>query len=121
MSQAKMEGRKRRHERVRRRVRGTAARARLVVFRSELHIYAQIVDDAQRRTLASASSLKLGEVARAEGESKSLAQARAVGQLLAQRAKEKGVQAVIFDRGGYRYHGRVAALAEGARKGGLQF
>lgn len=121
MSDMRTEGRRRRHVRVRRRVIGTAARARLAVFRSQLHIYAQIVDDAGRRTLVSASSLKLGEAARGEGETRSIAQARAVGQLLAQRAKEKGIDKVVFDRGGYRYHGRVAALAEGARKGGLQF
>ena len=121
MGQAKNEGRRRRHVRVRRRVQGTTERARLAVFRSELHIYAQIVDDRAQRTLVAASSLKLGTVTRGEGESRSIAQARAVGALLAQRAKEQGIQAVVFDRGGYRYHGRVAALAEAARKGGLQF
>ena len=121
MSQAKTEGRQRRHARVRRRVHGTPERARLSIFRSELHIYAQIVDDKARRTLVAASSLKIGDMKPAEGESRSIAQARAVGALLAQRAKEQGIQSVVFDRGGYRYHGRVAALAEAARKGGLQF
>lgn len=95
--------------------------ARLSVFKSKTHMYAQIVDDTNGQTLAAASSLKLEAVNPAEGESRGLAQARAVGQLLAERAKEKGIQQVVFDRGGYRYHGRVAALADGARKGGLQF
>jgi large subunit ribosomal protein L18 len=91
------------------------------VFKSKTHMYAQIVDDAKGQTLAAASSLRLDAVTPAEGESRGLAQARAVGLLLAERAKEKGIQQVVFDRGGYRYHGRVAALADGARKGGLQF
>lgn len=121
MGQTTLDGRRRRKLRIRQHLSGTAERARLSVFRSQLHIYAQLVDDTTGRTLASASSLKLPKVDPAAGETKMLAQARAVGKQLAERAKEKGIQAVVFDRGGYRYHGRVAALAAGAREGGLKF
>jgi len=121
MRTTRQEGRVRRHRRVRRRVIGTAARGRLAVFRSHLHIYAQIVDDISGNTLVSASSLKLNAEPPAANESRRIAQAKAVGRLLAARAQEKGIQKVVFDRGGYRYHGRVAALAQGARDGGLQF
>jgi large subunit ribosomal protein L18 len=114
-------GRKRRHARVRDKIQGSAERGRLTVFRSQLHIYAQIVDDAKGHTLVSASSLKLQAPTPAQGESKHLAVAKAVGRELAARAKEKGISGVAFDRSGYRYHGRVAALAQGAREGGLQF
>jgi large subunit ribosomal protein L18 len=114
-------GRKRRHERVRKRINGNAECGRLTVFRSHLHIYAQIVDDGKGHTLVSASSLKLGTVAPGQGETRQIAQAKAVGRELAARAKEKGIQRVAFDRSGYRYHGRIAALAQGARDGGLQF
>ena len=120
-SKARREARNARHERIRKRASGTAERPRFCVRRSLNNIYAQIVDDTKGQTLVAASSLKLETVTPAEGESRGLAQARAVGQLLAERAKEKGIQQVVFDRGGYRYHGRVAALADGARKGGLQF
>lgn len=121
MKSSRETGRRHRHERVRERVSGTAERARLTVFRSHLHIYAQIVDDTKGHTLVQASSLKLGDVQPAEGETRQITQARAVGRDLAARAKEKGILAVTFDRSGYRYHGRVAALAQGAREGGLQF
>ena len=121
MSQIQIEGRQRRHMRIRRHLRGTTERARLSVFRSQLHIYAQLVDDSTGKTLVSASSLKLEGLTPAKGETRMRAQARAVGTLLAARAKEKGIHKVVFDRGGYRYHGRVAALAAGAREGGLQF
>jgi large subunit ribosomal protein L18 len=114
-------GRRRRHERVRKRVSGSAERARLTVFRSHLHIYAQIVDDTKGQTLAAASSLKLGQVPPGDGETRRISLAKAVGRDLAARAKEKGILEVTFDRSGYRYHGRVAALAQGAREGGLQF
>ena len=114
-------GRRRRHARVRKQISGDAERGRLTVFRSHLHIYAQIVDDTKGHTLVSASSLKLGQIAPAEGETRQIAQAKAVGRDLAARAKEKGILQVTFDRSGYRYHGRVAALAQGAREGGLQF
>jgi large subunit ribosomal protein L18 len=114
-------GRVRRHERIRRRLAGTASRGRMSVFRSHLHIYAQIVDDTSGKTLVAASSLKIGDVTRTGSDSRRIAQAKAVGRMLAERAKEKGIQKVVFDRSGYRYHGRVAALATGAREGGLQF
>jgi large subunit ribosomal protein L18 len=102
---------------VRKKVAGSASRPRLVVNRSARHIFAQIVDDTAGRTLASASTLDAA--IRAAGGDKT-AKARRVGELLAQRARDAGIAAVVFDRGGYRYHGRVAALADGAREGGLQ-
>ena len=111
-------GRKRRHIRVRKKVSGTAERPRLVVTRSARHMFAQVVDDNQGRTLASASTLEAD--LRVDVNDKS-AKARKVGQLLADRAKKAGIEAVVFDRGGNKYHGRVAALAEGAREGGLDF
>lgn len=117
----KLGGRARRRRRVRKRVSGSPQRGRLSVFRSHSHIYAQIVDDVQGHTLAAASSLKLKGVTARDGESKRIACARTVGQTLAERAKEKGIERVVFDRGGYRYHGRVAALAAGARDSGLKF
>ena len=110
--------RKRRHLRVRRRVEGTAERPRLAVFRSNSHIYAQLIDDSGGRTLAHASDLESD--LRGTGDNKT-DRAGAVGERLGQRAKEAGVRGVVFDRGGHRYHGRVKALAEGARKGGLAF
>lgn len=111
-------GRKRRHIRVRKKVSGTADRPRLVVSRSARHMVAQVVDDTEGRTLASASSMEVD--LRTASDDKS-AKARKVGQLIAARAKQAGVEAVVFDRGGNKYHGRVAALAEGAREGGLDF
>ena len=110
------EVRKIRHERVRKKISGTAARPRLCVYRSLKHIYAQIIDDVQGVTLVSASSLDK-EI---EGGSNKAA-ARQVGISLAAKAKEKGITEVVFDRGGYLYHGRVKELAEGAREGGLSF
>jgi large subunit ribosomal protein L18 len=108
--------RKRRHLRVRKKVTGTPARPRLVVTRSTRHVFAQVVDDTAGHTLVSASTLEPD--LRASGDDKT-AKARAVGVLLAQRAAAAGVATVVFDRGGNRYHGRVAALADGAREGGL--
>ncbi len=105
----------RRHFRLRKKVAGTAERPRLVVTRSTRHLYAQIVDDARGVTLASASTYKLG----AEGDKS--AQARKVGEVLAERATAAGVTRVVFDRGGNKYHGRIAALADAAREGGLEF
>ena len=109
-----------RHERVRQRVLGTGVRPRLCVFRSLNHIYAQVVDDSQGRTLSAASSLdpeiRGGKTGKAK---KDIAQL--VGELVAQRAKAAGAKQVVFDRGGFKYHGRVQALADGARKGGLVF
>ena len=115
-------GKARRHFRVRKRVTGTAVRPRLVVTRSSRHITAQVVDDTAGHTLASASTLEADlRSAKASGESDKSALARQVGALVAARAKEKGVGAVVFDRGGSAYHGRIAALADGARENGLDF
>ena len=107
-----------RHHRVRMRVFGTQERPRLNVFRSARHIHAQVIDDTEGRTLASASSMEalIRDVVGNKTE-----KAQLVGQLLAQRALEGGVKQVVFDRGGYKYHGRVKALADGARKAGLDF
>jgi large subunit ribosomal protein L18 len=112
--------RDKRHYRLRRWVRGTAARPRLAVFRSLNHMYAQIVDDETGRTLAAADS-RSKEFRAAQPRGGNVAAAKAVGELLAQRAKAAGVQQVIFDRGGFKYHGRVKALADAARAGGLVF
>ena len=117
METAKQRHRKR-HQRVRVRVAGTPQCPRLNVFRSLNHIYAQVIDDTVGHTLAAACSLE-AEVRDAQGKKSD--QAKLVGQILARRALERGIQQVVFDRGGYRYHGRVKALAEGAREGGLQF
>ena len=111
-------GRSRRHLRVRKKVTGTAVRPRLVVTRSARHMVVQVVDDTQGVTLASASTMEAD--LRAASEDKT-AKARKVGQLVAERAKKAGVEAVVFDRGGNKYHGRVAAVADGAREGGLTF
>ena len=116
-TQATAAGRARRHLRVRKKVTGSATRPRLVVNRSAKHMFAQIVDDTVGRTLAAASTLD-ASIRAADGDK--TAKARQVGELLAQRAKDAGIEAVVFDRGGYRYHGRVAALADGAREGGLK-
>ncbi len=106
-----------RHKRVRSKISGTAAAPRLNVFRSEANIYAQIIDDVKGETLSAASSLDK-EIA---GYGGNIAAASAVGKLVAERAKAKGIENVVFDRGGYLYHGRVQALADGAREGGLKF
>jgi large subunit ribosomal protein L18 len=110
----------RRHVRVRKNLAGTAERPRLNVFRSLSGIYAQMIDDQAGRTLLSASSVDRDLREKLKGLKKS-EQAKLVGQTLAERAKDKGIQTVVFDRGGYRYIGRVKALADGAREGGLQF
>jgi large subunit ribosomal protein L18 len=110
--------RTRRHMRVRKKINGTPERPRLVVTRSARHIFAQVVDDTKGHTLVSASTLDSG-IRTAEGAKK--AKSRLVGELVARRAKEAGITTVVFDRGGYRYHGRVAELADGAREGGLAF
>jgi large subunit ribosomal protein L18 len=111
------EGRLRRHRRVRAKVHGSAERPRLVVFRSNRGIEAQLVDDDAGKTLASASHLALAKSFKGD----KTAQAEAVGKALAAAAKKAGVGACVFDRGGYLYHGRVKALADGAREGGLEF
>jgi large subunit ribosomal protein L18 len=108
--------RARRHLRVRKKVSGTTARPRLVVTRSSRHIFVQVVDDVAGRTLASASTMET-DLRGSDGDK--TAKARKVGELVGQRAKDAGVEAVIFDRGGNRYHGRVAAVADGAREAGL--
>lgn len=112
------EARLRRHRRVRKKVQGSAARPRLAVHRSNRHISAQIIDDDAGTTLASASTLESSLRTDANGNKDA---ATRVGQLLAERAKAKGIEAVVFDRGGYLYHGRVAALADAAREAGLEF
>lgn len=106
-----------RHKRVRAKISGTPERPRLNVFRSESNIYAQVIDDTQGITLVSASSLDKGF--ECDGDKK--AAAKKVGQIVAERALAKGIDTVVFDRGGYVYHGRVKCLAEGAREGGLKF
>ena len=117
-STARRIGKARRHFRVRKKVAGSAARPRLVVTRSARHIYAQVVDDLAGHTLASASTLD-ADLRSADGDK--TARARRVGALVAERAKAAGIESVVFDRGGNRYHGRVAALADGARENGLTF
>ena len=109
------EGVRKRHRRVRKKVLGTAERPRLAVFRSNRHIYAQLIDDFAGTTLVAASTLKNGN----GGDPK--ARAKAVGSEIATKAKEAGISAAVFDRGGFMYHGRVQAVAEGARDGGLEF
>ncbi len=106
-----------RHKRVRGKISGTPERPRLNVFRSETNIYAQVIDDVAGKTLVSASSLDKSF----EGSGANIEGAKKVGQMVAERAKAAGITTVVFDRGGYVYHGRVAALAEGAREGGLEF
>jgi large subunit ribosomal protein L18 len=106
------------HDRIRRKLRGTTERPRLAVFRSVAHIYAQVIDDSQGATLVSASSVdKAGKIEKGGN----VAAAKSIGQLVAERAKEKGIKKVVFDRGGYQYHGRVKALADAARAAGLEF
>ncbi len=114
------DSRRKRHLRIRRSVQGNADRPRLSVFRSLAHIYAQVIDDHRRATLVAASSLD-PEIRTEASKAKKTEAGRLVGRLIARRAKEKGVGRVVFDRGGYLYHGRVKALAEGAREGGLEF
>jgi len=119
--QRKDERRIRRHLRVRKKISGTPERPRLVVFRSLKHIYAQLVDDTRGMTLTGASSVNAAVRAQAKDEEGKVGMARIVGRVLAERAREKGITKVAFDRGGYLYHGRVRAVAEGAREGGLEF
>ncbi len=106
-----------RHKRVRKNISGTAERPRLDVYRSSKNIYAQIIDDVEGKTLVSASSLEAGF----EGAGSNKEAAKKVGLMVAEKALAKGIKTVVFDRGGYVYHGRVQALAEGAREGGLEF
>ena len=120
MSEQSRNARKRRHRRVRKRLSGTADRPRLNVFRSLRHIYAQIIDDEVGHTLVSASTSEAEVRKQIESMAKT-EQAHLVGKVLAERALAKGVTQVVFDRGGYKYHGRVKALAEGSREAGLKF
>ncbi|RFS86185.1 50S ribosomal protein L18 [Actinomadura spongiicola] len=114
---ARTKARRRRHIRVRKKVVGSAERPRLVVTRSTRHVFVQVIDDAKGHTLASASTMEAD--LRADSGDKT-AKSRKVGELVAQRAREAGVSAVVFDRGGNKYHGRIAAVADGAREGGLE-
>jgi large subunit ribosomal protein L18 len=114
---SKNEIRERIHTRIRRKVRGTTERPRLAVFRSLCHIYAQVIDDSKGVTIASASSAEKS----ASIDGGNVAGATAIGKTVADRAKEKGIKQVVFDRGGYLYHGRIKALAEAAREAGLEF
>ncbi|MDW8059932.1 MAG: 50S ribosomal protein L18 [Thermomicrobium sp.] len=113
--------RKRRHLRVRARVSGTPERPRLNVFRSNKHIYAQIIDDTRGHTLVAASTLERAVRERFPDPHPKVEEARVVGQVIGERALAQGITKVVFDRGGYKYHGRVKALADGARAAGLQF
>ncbi len=125
MAVTRSEQRKKRHKRVRKKVFGTASRPRLVVFRSSKHISAQLVDDTTGRVLAAASTLeKLEKASEASDEGRpgsKVEAAKLVGKVIGERALKQGIFEVVFDRGGYKYHGRVAALADGAREAGLKF
>jgi large subunit ribosomal protein L18 len=120
MSEKSQKARISRHRRVRAKIIGTADRPRMNVFRSHRHIYAQVIDDSAGHTLVAASTLE-GDVAREVNNSKKKEQATYIGKLIAERAQEAGIKEVIFDRGGYKYHGRIQALAEAAREAGLNF
>ncbi len=111
---------KRRHERLRKGIEGTAERPRLAVFRSQQHIYAQVIDDTAGRTLVSASTLD-PELKKELANGRTVEAAAKVGAVVAERAKAKGIEKVVYDRGGFLYHGRIAALAEAAREAGLEF
>ncbi|NLW59563.1 MAG: 50S ribosomal protein L18 [Firmicutes bacterium] len=115
------QARVRRHIRLRKKLSGTAERPRLSVYKSLHHIYAQIIDDVQGRTLLSASTVDPEIRSQVNGYGGNIESAKVVGKILAQKAKEKGITKVVFDRGGYKFHGRVAALAEAARENGLEF
>jgi large subunit ribosomal protein L18 len=117
MTNSKREARIRRHRRVRKKIRGTPERPRLSVFRSARHIYAQVIDDVHGRTLATASTTEAGLRSGPTGTTDA---AKSVGKLVAERAKAAGISTVVFDRGGFKFHGRVAGLAEGAREAGLE-
>lgn len=123
MSSTNIAHRQRRRARIRSAIRGTGERPRLSVFRSNRYIYAQLIDDETGKTLASASTLKAKKKGPAKGNTEKRAgkveEARSIGTQLAEDAKKKGITKVVFDRGGYRYHGRVRAVADGAREGGL--
>ena len=113
----KKEIRNRIHQRIRRKLSGTPQRPRLAVFRSVAHIYAQVIDDIEGRTIVSASSVDKG----GKTNGGNVAAAKSIGKLVAERARDKGIKSVVFDRGGYKYHGRIKALADAAREAGLEF
>jgi large subunit ribosomal protein L18 len=119
-TQLKVHTRTRRKRGLRKRIFGVPERPRLAVFRSAKHIYAQVIDDLAGKTLASASSIDTDVAPQVKGKSK-VDTARVVGKIVAERAKQAGIASVVFDRGGYQYQGRIAALAEGAREAGLEF
>jgi large subunit ribosomal protein L18 len=121
IAQERRRGRALRHRRIRRRVRGSAEQPRLAIFRSLKHVYAQLIDDDQSATLCAVSSLEAQAREALSSEKAKLKQTRILGKMLAERAKEKGISRVAFDRGGYLYHGHIKELAEGAREGGLKF
>jgi large subunit ribosomal protein L18 len=109
------------HTRIRKKLAGTTARPRLNVYRSVNHIYVQLIDDAKQSTIVSASSLEQGKDGKKHISGGNIASAKQVGKLIAERAKAKGIESVVFDRGGYLYHGRIKAVADAAREGGLKF
>ncbi|HZL21441.1 MAG TPA: 50S ribosomal protein L18 [Polyangia bacterium] len=117
----KKQSRKKRHRSLRKRVEGTSERPRLAVFRSTRHIYAQVIDDLQQKTLAGTSDLALGGEASGGDDKDKKVVAKKVGAAIAKKCLEKGIDKVVFDRAGFKYHGRVSALAEGARAAGLKF
>jgi len=124
----KKQTRARIHKRIRRKLAGSSERPRLAIFRSVAHIYAQVIDDTRGTTLVAASSVdkadkadKADKGAKGKKAGGNIAAAKAIGKLVAERAKEKGIKSVVFDRGGYQYHGRVKALADAAREAGLEF
>ena len=119
IAQARRSGRIRRHRRVRKKIYGTAARPRLAVFRSNKHLSVQLIDDDEGRTLAAASTTEAD--VRSAGSTASVDAATKIGQLVAERAKAAGITKVVFDRGGFAYHGRIAAVASAARDAGLEF
>ena len=119
IAKARRQGRIRRHRRVRKKIHGTAARPRLAVYRSNKHISVQVIDDDAGVTLAAASTIEADQ--RAAGNGGTVAAAARVGELIAERAKAAGITTVVFDRGGFAYHGRIAAIAEAARDAGLEF
>jgi len=120
MTKSRNEARQQRHKRVRGKVQGTTERPRLNVFRSLANIYAQIIDDSQGHTLVSASTVDVDVRGQAAGQ-KGVERAKLVGKVLAERAKAAGIKQVVFDRGGYKYHGQVKALADASRENGLEF
>ncbi len=120
-AQQKRERRLKTHRRIRQRVEGSSERPRLAVFKSLRYVYAQLIDDTQGKTLVQASSREEAIASKAEGSASAKNAARLVGEAIAERAKKEGVESVVFDRGGYLYHGKVRELAEGARSKGLKF